>query len=115
MRTWRPFYAIALSFALVLTSAAMATARGHARSVAGHVVLCAGFTVIVVSVDAQGQPVEEAHLCPDCALKSLGAGPTAPGSGGFQSARSYAVDLPREQRGAFAVNRSVRARGPPSA
>lgn len=53
---------------LVATSGAMAVARGHAKTVAGQVILCTGQGVLQVAVDAQGQPVGAIHICPECAL-----------------------------------------------
>lgn len=35
---------------------------------AGHVLLCIGAEIVLVPVDAEGQPVDGPHICPDCIL-----------------------------------------------
>lgn len=52
---------------LVATAQTMATARGQAM-VEGQIVLCTGIGPQAVWVDAEGQPVDVLHLCPDCVL-----------------------------------------------
>ena len=55
----------------------MAVAKGQAGAV-GSMVICAGGVSITVAVDADGQPVGPAHVCPECALAMLD-GAIAPG------------------------------------
>ncbi|MDJ0823137.1 MAG: hypothetical protein QNJ09_15180 [Paracoccaceae bacterium] len=57
---------------LVVTSGAMAAARGQAGPV-GSIEICHGATVTIVYIDAEGQPVEQLHLCPDYALTHFGS------------------------------------------
>ena len=66
-----------LALVMLLTSGAMAVARGQAYDVAGQIVLCSGHGIVVVLLDAEGDPVARPHLCPDCMLSSSdpGAGP----------------------------------------
>ncbi|WP_052249470.1 DUF2946 family protein [Tateyamaria sp. ANG-S1] len=68
----RSFYAILLSLVLVVTSHSAAIARGSATAV-DHIVICSGTTVTMVFIDAEGQPTETPHLCPDCVLHLLAA------------------------------------------
>ncbi|PKP72647.1 MAG: hypothetical protein CVT84_17675, partial [Alphaproteobacteria bacterium HGW-Alphaproteobacteria-6] len=74
-----------LAIVLALTSVTMAVARGQTR-VAGQVVLCSGYGMVLVGIDAAGNPVAEAeggpaggtvHLCPDMVLAMLAALPPA--------------------------------------
>ncbi|MDJ0825661.1 MAG: hypothetical protein QNJ16_09170 [Rhodobacter sp.] len=66
---------ICLALIVALTSSAMAVARGHGTA-AGSIVICSGAGVVTLQVDANGDPVGPAHICPDCALHLLDA--TAP-------------------------------------
>lgn len=68
----RALLSILLSLVLVLTSHSAAVARGSNVAV-DHFVICAGSVVTVVYVDADGQPTEATHLCPDYALHVLEA------------------------------------------
>jgi hypothetical protein len=59
-----------LALVLVLTSQSMAVARGGSAAT-GQMVICTGSGPMAVLVDADGQPVEAAHLCPDATLQVL--------------------------------------------
>ena len=61
----RTSFALMLAFVLGLTSQGFAVARGHAASPMGQMVICQGHGAVTVFVDADGQPIEYAHLCPD--------------------------------------------------
>jgi len=50
-----------------LTSQTMVVARGHAAA-AGEVVLCTGAGIQTIQVDADGNPTQGAHYCPECVL-----------------------------------------------
>ena len=77
MTVLRPVIGLCLALMLALTSGAMAVARGQTMA-AGTIVLCTGTGPLAVSVDADGQPVGPAHICPDCALSLLDAPAPAP-------------------------------------
>ncbi|WP_172296393.1 hypothetical protein [Pseudoruegeria sp. HB172150] len=64
MTLLRPILAICLALVLAVTSGAAILARGQTMA-AGQAVICIGNTVVTVSVDANGQPVEQEHVCPD--------------------------------------------------
>lgn len=59
-----------LALMLALTSQSMAVARGASAAV-GQMVLCTGSGPLAIYVDAQGQPTEAPHICPDSALNVL--------------------------------------------
>lgn len=77
MAMFRPFIAVSLALVIALTSGVMAVARGQTNA-AGSIVLCTGTGPIAVQVDADGQPVGPAHVCPDCALGLFDAAAGAP-------------------------------------
>lgn len=68
--TLRLTLSLVLVFMLALTSQTMALARGAAAPV-GHMVLCIGSGSVTVYTDAQGQPTEAPHFCPDCAVGAV--------------------------------------------
>ncbi len=65
MNLLRRLLAPALVAILVLTGQQLAMARGQAMA-AGEAVLCIGGVAVSVPVDAQGNPVGPAPICPDC-------------------------------------------------
>ncbi|WP_199023793.1 hypothetical protein [Sedimentitalea arenosa] len=64
--------AFALVALLVLTSQAMAVARG-APGAAGTIELCTGTGPVMIAVDESGAPVTPPHFCPDQALSLVSA------------------------------------------
>ena len=68
MAQLRAFVSISLIVALVVTSGAMAVARGQSFDAVGKIILCVGHISRVVYIDQQGEPVERPQVCPDCAL-----------------------------------------------
>jgi len=60
----RPTLAIALALMLAVTSLTLAVARGQAPAV-GVIELCSGAGLAAVPVDAEGNPMGPAHVCPD--------------------------------------------------
>lgn len=63
----RLLLSLALTLLLAFTSLGMAVARGQHRGME-QVVICSGPGVVMVTLDAQGNPVGPASLCPDGAL-----------------------------------------------
>lgn len=55
----------ALALIVALTSAQMVVARAQAAAV-DRIVICSGYGVITVDLDADGNPVGPVHLCPEC-------------------------------------------------
>ena len=66
-----------LAVLIAITSQQMAVARGAMQQAAGQVVLCTGQGVQTVILDRQGQPIDVAHICPDCALTLIDGRPSA--------------------------------------
>lgn len=63
---------ILAAIAVLLTSLSLGAARGQVLS-GGQIVLCAGSTVSVQSVDVSGRPVNHVTICPDMALSLISA------------------------------------------
>lgn len=61
----RAFSAFFLSLILSMTSVTMAVARAQAP-VAGQITICSGYGIVIISVDAEGNPTGPVHPCPDC-------------------------------------------------
>ena len=77
----RAFLSFSLALVLVLTSQAMASARGAAAAT-GQMVICNGDGTRVTYTDATGAPTAPPHICPECvaAVTFCGAqlSPTVP-------------------------------------
>lgn len=68
----RTCIAACLALVLIVTSEAMAVARGQMATAPGTVmVICHGSGTDIVRVDSRGQPITPGHTCPDCALHGL--------------------------------------------
>ncbi len=57
--------AFSLSLTLALTSYSMAVARGQSSDIGTDMVICTGVGMITMTIGADGEPVETAHVCPD--------------------------------------------------
>ena len=66
-----------MAVVLALTGVTDAMARGHAP-VVGHMVICSADGVTTIAVDADGNPAQGSHPCPDCTLSSGAMLPAAP-------------------------------------
>lgn len=105
-----------LLFVLVLALAlvTMSVARGQAVAV-GTGMFCSGQGMVLRAVDAQGQPTQALHVCPDCLA---GFGPVllpVPASAP-QVPRHSRLDLPPHLISAPATPApQPQARGPPQA
>lgn len=62
---FRMMNALFLSMTLVLTSYSIAVARGQSPDVGTDMVICTGVGMITMTIGADGEPVEVAHICPD--------------------------------------------------
>lgn len=60
-----------LVLAVMVSSVTMAVARNQPRPV-GEMVLCTGYGMVIVGVDAQGKPAGPMMPCPDCVLSIAG-------------------------------------------
>lgn len=113
MTMFRTYLAVFCALLLVVTSHSMAQARGMTDA-DGQMVICTGTGPITVLVDAEGQPVERGHVCPDCAM-SLFAGTSAPFEPPMLVLRGgETVSFPANTATAPARIARATARGPPS-
>lgn len=107
--------ALVLSFVLALTGVALGHARGTVMA-GESVILCSGTGVVVVSLDAQGNPVGPPHVCPDMALGLIaGVAPPAPDLPARPGARVEAAVMAAMPVAPAQNARTARARGPPLA
>ncbi len=67
MTQWRHHIAICLIAVLTLTGHSMAVARGMSGHV-GMMELCTGTNIVMVPMDANGDPSGPAHICPEFSL-----------------------------------------------
>jgi len=67
----RSFAITLLALCVMVGSVSMAVARNQPRPV-GDVVLCTGYGMVVVGVDAQGQPTGPMMPCPECVIAFSG-------------------------------------------
>lgn len=70
MAALRSYFASALALLIVVTSQQLAIARGQPHAM-GQVEICSGDGIIVMTLDADGNPVGPAHICPDAALNLI--------------------------------------------
>jgi hypothetical protein len=106
--------ALALILAMAVMGFAAATARGQSTAGGQVLVLCSGGGLVQVTLDADGKPTGDTHICPDLAFSLLAALEVSPPD----VARPVAAisELPRV---AVGVRRhgiapvAERARGPP--
>ncbi len=68
----RIYLAVTLSLVLVLTGQSLAQSRGVTMA-QGQMEICTGTGPVMVYVDAEGQPTQAPHYCPDFALTLLSA------------------------------------------
>lgn len=76
----RPFLALLMSLTLAVASVGFAQARHHAAG-AQTMVICSGYGMVTITLDATGKKVERSVPCPDCvgaALALLGIGAVLP-------------------------------------
>jgi hypothetical protein len=65
MRRLHPLFGLLLAALLSLTSVTVAVARTQAMG-ATEMVICSGYGVVTVTLDANGNPTGPVHPCPDC-------------------------------------------------
>jgi len=112
MTRLRAALSVLMALVIVVTAQELAVARGQPHA-AGQIELCTGEGVLMVALDAQGNPVGPAHICPDAAMLLMAAwAPSAP-----DPARpvhiSRAGYLIAETRGGLDIHITAQARGPP--
>lgn len=109
----RSIAGLLLALVLGVSSVTMAVARGHAAAQGTAMVICTGYGLVTVTLDAQGNPTGPVHPCPDCVagMAALAVAPAVVpvlalrrGRAARAMARPVPVARPRRAR---------RARGPP--
>lgn len=108
----RRFISAVLLLALLVAGQSLAVARGQAAGVM-EMVLCTGFGTQVITVDAEGNKVSPAHLCPDGVAAMVEAHVPPPE---LALSEGRARDLAVVERGvstAYAMRSVFEARGPP--
>ncbi|PKP68812.1 MAG: hypothetical protein CVT82_13845 [Alphaproteobacteria bacterium HGW-Alphaproteobacteria-4] len=73
----RRYLTVLMVLVLGASSVTMAVARGQTRA-AGEIVICSGYGLTAITVDAAGNPVSTVHICPDMALALFTAHQAAP-------------------------------------
>ncbi|MDF1620933.1 hypothetical protein [Pseudothioclava nitratireducens] len=103
-----------MALILAATSLTMAVARGQTR-VAGEIVICTGYGMTTITVDANGQPTGPVHLCPDMVLGMMAALDTPPPTFTRPEGLVERVEAPEPVLAAAQSAPDSRARGPPLA
>lgn len=109
----RALSALFLSLVLAVASVTLAVSRGQAAGLS-EMVICSGGAAVTVTVDAQGNPVERPHHCPDCLVHA--AIDSAPAASAAAPAAVSALRFARPAR-IDVAERSLpipAARGPPA-
>lgn len=107
--------ALVLAVAVTAMGVAAASARGQVIVGGQAVVLCSGGGIVQLTLDAEGNPTGESHLCPDLAAALLGAFRIAlPAIVRPESTGEALAPVPPRYL-SFAPRFAVRARGPPVA
>ena len=110
----RSVLVLLLALLLGLTSQSLATARGQTR--AGEaVVICSGDSFVTIELDAQGNPVGPAHLCPDMVLAFFAAMDLPPVVLPGREGRTERAPLPPGRAAASQAAPAAKARAPPLA
>lgn len=70
----RTSFALLLALTLAVASVGFVQAR-HMAAGAQTMVICTGYGLVQVTLDADGNPVERTLPCPDCVIVPLALGP----------------------------------------
>ncbi len=70
MARFRSAFALILALTLALSSVGFAQAR-HMASGTQTMVICTGYGLVQITIDADGNPVERTVPCPDCVVTPL--------------------------------------------
>ena len=111
MSRMHPVIRLILAVVLSLTSVTLAVARTQMPG-STDVVICSGYGVVSVTLDAAGNPTGPVHACPDCLT---GAATFLPPSAPLlrPATRAITIDLPAAFTGIAASLPAATARGPP--
>lgn len=113
IRMARTLAVVALALSVALASIGFVQAR-HLAAGAQTLVICTGYGLVSITIDADGNPVEHTLPCPDCVITGA-AGLPEPMMVAAATARAYRVqwnaDAPVWQAGAAGF--WARSRAPP--
>ena len=109
---FRPILTFALVGVLLATSVTMAVARGQVR-VGEQIVICSGYGLATIEVDAKGNPIGPVHICPDCTLHFLAFLSTLPPMVARPVTVARAVAVAQVALPLSRAPVATRARGPP--
>lgn len=108
----RRSFALLLVLVLAASSVTMAVARGQTR-VAGEIVICSGYGLTTIRVDATGSPVGTVHICPDMALALFAAPDAVPLAFPRPEGRVSDLILVEARLAASQASVELHARAPP--
>lgn len=111
----RIYAALMLSLMLALTSHSSAVARTMPDAV-GQMIICTGLGTTLVYTDANGQPTDVPHLCPDCVVHLVAA--TVPTAATVPAFSEYSVTRRSRHADSFHLQKPSHGfapRGPPFA
>ena len=108
----RTFLGLTLALLVALTSQHAALAQGAAAAT-GQMVICTGAGLVTIHLDAEGNPTEPGHFCPDCA-KALATALIAAETG-WRPAPAWRTAAPLPEPAVLVLTATDRpmARGPP--
>lgn len=110
----RVFASLLLAMVVALTSVTTAQAR-HMDAAVDRMVICTGLQTSVIYIDAQGNPTQSPHACPDCMV----AAPDMLAVASFELRTAPVVatspDAPRTIAAPDRPNGTRKARAPPVA
>jgi len=104
--------ALFLSLTLALAGYGMAAARGQSQDINAQMVICTGVGITTISIDADGNPVESTHLCPD-AMSIFVADFSTVEILANQKRLQWQISLPQSIPAISAETLTPSARGPP--
>lgn len=110
---FRLSFSLFAALALAASSVTMAAARGHTRT-AGEVVICSGYGLTTVTVEAAGRPCGTVQICPDMVLALIAAHSDAPLGLTRPEGQASDLILVEARLTALPTRAEVRARGPPA-
>lgn len=109
----RVLSALVLSLVLAVTSVTLAVSRGQAAGLS-EMVICSDGAAVTVTVDAQGNPVERPHHCPDCLVQAAADWSAPPVIAAPATLSRLRFALPARPDVAERTSPNPAARGPPT-
>ena len=111
--SFRRLVALVLTVSLTAMGLAAASARGQTRAEGRVMVLCSGGGLVQVTLDEDGSPTGETHLCPDLAASLLASVQLALPEVARPVTFAEALEAETASHSTFPARAISRARGPP--